>query len=518
MVVQEGKTMKTRIRIAKAAPWDQGEVAINGPSLFGASVNKPFSYTIPVIGERPLRFGAEGLPEGLLLDSATGRITGTLQDKGDSKVLLSAENRHGKAEKEFIIAIGRGLALTPPMGWNSWNAWRRWVSADNVRAAGEELVKTGLAARGYTYVNIDSCWQGIRGGVYGAIQPNRKFPDMEALAADIHSLGLKFGIYSTPWTVPFGCTPKQTQEDWNGSGLIGCSSGPPDPEYTVRLLDGGLYVGINKHEPEDMSQWVEWGVDFLKYDWNPTDTKSLARMGRLAKEAPRDIVVSISTACRLEDADSIKTWANMWRGIPDTRDDWSSVVKNAFLEEDLKMEDWRPHIGPSSWNDMDMLALGPQFENAAKCRPNMLSEDEQITTMTAWALYPSPLILSCDLSALTDFEVRLFANEEVIAVNQDPLGKPAVRFCERREQSLQTTQPQRNARIWVRPLAGESIAIGFFNLAESADMLSIDLSDLGFSGSIAARNLWERRDMGRVQDQLSVEVPAHGAQLVLVRQ
>jgi alpha-galactosidase len=514
----EEETMKSQIRIARVAPWDQGEVAIHGPSVFGASVNKPFLYTVPATGERPLRFSAEGLPEGLQLDPANGQITGAARHEEDSEILLRAENRHGKAEKEFTIAIGRGLALTPPMGWNSWNAWRRWVDDGKIRSAAQELVKTGLAARGYSYVNIDSCWQGERGGKHGAIQPNSKFPDMESLAAHIHSLGLRFGIYSSPWTVPWGCTPEQAEEEWNGPRLIGCSSGDPDPAYQPHSIPEGHYVGIDKHEAQDMAQWAQWAVDFLKYDWSPTDPNSLERMGRLAREAPRDIVVSICTNARLADADAIKAWANMWRGLPDTHDEWSSVLKNAFLLEDSQREDWRPHVKPGSWNDLDMLALGPQFETPTKCHPNGLSPDEQITSMTAWALYPSPLILSCDLSALTDFELRLFANEEVIAVNQDPLGKPAVRFCERREQSLQAAQPQHNARIWARPLAGGTVAIGFFNLAESPDMLSVALKDLGLSRSASARNLWERRDIGQVQDRLSVEVPAHGAQLILVRQ
>lgn len=165
------------------------------------------------------------------------------------------------------------------MGWNSWNAWRQWVDADKVRAAAEKLVTTGLAARGYTYINIDSCWQGERGGTHGAIQPNRKFPDMKSLATRIHDLGLKLGIYSTPWTVPYGCSKKQAQEDWNGPCLIGCSSGNPDPDYPPNSISEGYYVGSSKHEAQDVAQWVEWGVDFLKYDWNPTDPQSLKRMG-----------------------------------------------------------------------------------------------------------------------------------------------------------------------------------------------------------------------------------------------
>jgi hypothetical protein len=118
------ETINPKVQIAEVTPWDKGEVALNGPNIFGASANKPFSYTIPVTGERPLRFKADGLPEGLHLDPASGHIIGTVACDGDSTVLLQAENQHGKTEKEFTIAIGRGLALTPPMGWNSWNAWR----------------------------------------------------------------------------------------------------------------------------------------------------------------------------------------------------------------------------------------------------------------------------------------------------------------------------------------------------------------------------------------------------------
>ena len=104
------------------------------------------------------------------------------------------------------------------MGWNSWNAWRRWVDDAKVRAAADGLVRTGLAARGYSYVNVDSCWQGARGGKHNAIQPNRKFPDMRSLADYIHAQGLKFGIYSTPWTVPWGCSEKEAVADWGGTG------------------------------------------------------------------------------------------------------------------------------------------------------------------------------------------------------------------------------------------------------------------------------------------------------------
>lgn len=507
--------MQTQVKLASVAPWDQGSPAIHGPDIHGVSVNKPFLYAIPATGERPLRFGADGLPAGLRLEATSGHISGAARQEGEFRVLLSAANRHGRSEKEFTIAVGGRLALTPPMGWNSWNAWRHWVDDAKIRAAADGLVRTGLAARGYIHVNIDSCWQGARGGPFSAIQPNRKFPDMPALANHIHGRGLKFGIYSTPWVEPYGCGAKEAMEEWGGPRLIGCSSGDPDPDYCPPPFPAsGHYVGVVKHEAQDVRQWVAWEVDYLKYDWNPTDPKSLERMGRVVKAAPRDIILSLCTDARLRDIEALKTWAQMWRGIPDTGDNWPSLLKNAFMSDDYLREDWRPHIGPGAWHDLDMFALGPQFHSPTSSCPNKLTPDEQITHMTAWAIYPSPLILSCDLSALSDFELRLFGNEEVIAVNQDRLGKPAVRLHEERGQTLDADRPRRNGRIWARPLADGSLAVAFFNLAETADEPAVDFRDLGLSGSAAARNLWERRDLGRISGRLSVPVPPHGAQLV----
>jgi alpha-galactosidase len=317
--------------------------------------------------------------------------------------------------------------------------------------------------------------------------------------------------------VPWGCTQAQAVADWGGPGLIGCSSGAPDPGYVPSSIPDGRYVGLEKHEAEDVAQWVEWGVDFLKYDWAPTDPTSFERMGRLVKAAERDMVLGICTQARLKHIDVFAAYAQMWRGIPDTIDNWSSLLRNGFMSDDYFQEDWRPHIGPGGWHDLDMFALGPQFDTATSSRPNQLTPDEQITHMTAWAIYPSPLILSCDLAALSDFEMRLFGNEEVIAVNQDRLGKAAIRLCEERTQLPGEQRPSCDRRIWARPLADGSYAIGLFNLADSPDELSFDLKLVGLSGSAAVRNLWERRDLGRAEGRFSMPVPAHGAQLLRMK-
>ena len=312
----------TRVRLAPVAPWDEGAPAIHGPDISGASAGKPFLYAVPTTGERPMRFAAEGLPEGLRLDPASGHISGAARRDGDFRVLLRAENRHGKAEKEFAIAIGRGLALTPPMGWNSWNAWRRWVDDGKVRAAADGLVRTGLAARGYTYVNIDSCWQGERGGKHNAIQPNRKFPDMaRARWTTSTPRGSSSASTRRPGLCRGAAARQQAMADWGGPGLIGCSSGAPDPDYTPNPpIPGGPLRGHGQARGPGRGAMGGVGRGLPQVRLEPTDPLSLERMGRLVKAAARDIVLSICTDARLEHVDAYKTWAQMWRGIPDTFD------------------------------------------------------------------------------------------------------------------------------------------------------------------------------------------------------
>ncbi len=508
--------------LARVSPWNEGAPVINGPSVTGASANKPFLYAVPVTGERPLVFGAEGLPPGLRLDAHTGHITGQVPCEGEWRVLLKATNRHGTAERELEIAIGRGLALTPPMGWNSWNAWRRWVDADKVRQAADALVSQGLAARGYTYVNVDSCWQGVRGGLWNAIQPNRKFPDMKALADHIHRLGLKFGLYSTPWTKPWGCSDAEAKADWDGPPLIGCSSGEPDPDPAYRSMRNSLvfgfvpadrYVGLEKHEAADVAQWVQWEFDFLKYDWLGTDPVSTERMGRLLKECPRDVIFSICTDARLVHVETYKRWCHMFRGIHDTADRWDWLVRNHFFAEEVQNENWRPHIGPSHWYDLDMLALGPQFKDQGTTQPCRLTPAEQVAHMTFWALYPSPLLLSCNLAELSDFELRLFANEEVLAINQDRLGRPAQRTLE----LLQTPRhgrPPRHMLLHSRELSDGAVAVGIFNLGEQTDEMPLDFSLLQLAGAVRARDVWAKMDLGLVSNGWRCVAPPHGARLL----
>src|SRR5436190_22082491 len=172
---------------------------INGARIFGARPGRPFLFTIPATGDEPITYSAEGLPEGLTLDSKLGRIGGTTPKAGEYKVTLTATNALGKDSKPLLIKVGEQLALTPPMGWNSWNCFAGRVDQEKVLAAAHAMAKSGLIKHGWTYINIDDTWQGARGGKYNALQGNDKFPDMKKLCDEIHGLGLKAGIYSTPW-------------------------------------------------------------------------------------------------------------------------------------------------------------------------------------------------------------------------------------------------------------------------------------------------------------------------------
>jgi alpha-galactosidase len=176
---------------------------INGARVYGERPGRPFLFTIPATGEEPITYAAEGLPKGLVLDARRGRITGTVPQEGAYKVKLTASNALGKDSKILLIKIGDQICLTPPMGWNSWNCFAGAVTEEKVHAAAEAMARSGLIKHGWTYVNIDDTWQGVRGGKHQALQGNEKFPEMKKLCDEIHGLGLKAGIYSTPWVTSY---------------------------------------------------------------------------------------------------------------------------------------------------------------------------------------------------------------------------------------------------------------------------------------------------------------------------
>jgi alpha-galactosidase len=461
---------------------------INGAEVFGVRPGSPFLFTIPATGDRPMTFAVDDLPEGLQVDANTGRITGRLDKKGEYVVTLRAKNALGKAKRKFKIIVGDQIALTPPMGWNSWNCFAHAVSEQDVKAAADAMVKSGLINHGWTYINVDDFWQNNRDSTdptlqgpfrdaQGNIVPNARFPDMKGLADYIHKLGLKAGLYSSPG--PWTC--------------------------------GGC-VGSWQHEQQDATQYAAWGFDYLKYDLCsyhdvvpdcesslPAAQKPYRVMGEYLKQQPRDIVFSL---CQYGEFEVWKWGAsvggNSWRTTGDIVDTWSSMSGIGFRQDATAS-----FAGPGHWNDPDMLIVGKV--GWGNLHPTRLTPNEQYTHISLWCLLSAPLLIGCDMTQLDPFTLNLLENDEVLAVDQDPLGKEAV-----------TVARNNNTRVYAKDMADGSKAIGLFNLGELETEVRVNWADLGLSGKHRVRDLWRQKDLGIFKNSFSASVPRHGVILVRV--
>ena len=481
---------------------------INGPRIFGARPGSPFLFTIPATGRRPMRFAARGLPEGLRLDAETGRITGALeQEKNEYRVRLAAENALGKAERELRIIVGDRIRLTPPMGWNSWNCWGDAVDAEKVRAAARALVATGLVNHGWTHVNVDDGWQGERGGPFNAIQGNGKFPDVAGLCDYVHDLGLKVGLYSTPWTLSYALYPGSSSHRADGRFDFA------QPGYTLldlvhraRKQDLDAMRRAHGHGefslvPNDVRQWAVWGVDYLKYDWEPVDVEHASEMRDALAACGRDVVLSLSNNADFDHAADWARLANCWRTTRDIRDRWESVEEIGFDQHA-----WAPFAGPGHWNDPDMLVVGELL--CADDSPHLtpLTPDEQYTHVSLWCLLAAPLLLGCDLTRIDDFTLSLLTNDEVLEVNQDPLGRQATRIAK-----------QADAEVWAKDMEDGSKAVGLFNRNDDkATELTLRWTDLALTGKRRVRDLWRQQDLGVFESRFRARVAVHGVVLVRI--
>lgn len=463
--------------IAHAHPFE-GAPILTVPSVFGASPEKPFLWRISVLGKRPIVLTADGLPDGLSLSDNT--IRGTAIQPGEYTIRLRAENELGSDEKNVRLKIAPdGMLLTPLLGFTTWNAIAADVSAQFVTDTAKELVSSGLSEYGYAYVNIDSGWQGEYGGELDAIQPNAKFPDMRALTDFVHSLGLKCGIYSTPMLAAWGCPKEQ-------KSIPGCTRGTPDDRFTV--INGG--IGVEHLEENNARQWNEWGFDYLKYDWRPTDPVNADPMKQALLRQPREIAFCTTVHCAVEYANYWKKHVNSWRDNTDTFDVWDNIVTRLNT-----VGKWAKHVLPGHFYDLDMLAVGPLAMNHGKCR---LSPSEELFAFTMHAFFPSPVQLSCQLDKMTEFEFDLFANEEILAVNQDSL-------CDYPALIREYDTPARCTKTFARRLENGDYAVAFFNLGSGAAREEIRLPR-----RYAIRNLWQKKELG-VSDTLYCEAGAHGA-------
>ena len=471
---------------------------INGAAVIGVRPGHPLLYTIAASGDRPMSFAAEGLPRSLSLDHDSGRISGVIEDPTHREyaVTLAAANALGRAERQLRIRVGEAICLTPPMGWNSWNCWGPSVDAEKVLASARAMVQKGLLNHGWTYVNIDDAWQGAeRGGPFHAIQGNDRFPDMKGLCDEIHALGLKVGIYSTPWVTSY-------------AGYIGGSSDREDgawrPPATAREKTDSRRFGRFSFSKSDARQFAAWGIDYLKYDWKPNTAAETIAMARALRGSGRDVVLSLSNSAPYELAGEWSAHAQLWRTTLDIRDEWDSHPVHMGIQQIRVLhEKWAPYNGPGHWCDPDMLVVGQVGWREALHDAN-LTPDEQYSHISLWCLWSAPLLIGCPIETMDDFTLALLTNDEVLAVNQDPLGKQAV-----------VVEKDGERLVYAKPLADGSYAAGLFNLSDQSDEVTLHLfKSLNLKGEYKFRDLWRQEDVGVFANALTQTVPPHGVVLV----
>ena len=356
-----------------------------------------------------------------------------------------------------------GLAQTPPMGWNSWNWFAGKVTQDDVKKAADLIVSSGMRDAGYVYVNIDDTWEGKR-DANGVLQTNDKFPDMKALADYVHSKGLKLGIYSSPG------------------------------DQTCAKFEGSI-----GHEQQDADQYAKWGIDYLKYDLcgfrkvmqekaPGDDAAAKTVQDKLMRDAyqkmhgallktGRPIVYSL---CQYG-FDSVWQWgpevgANLWRTTGDVQPRWDSIA--LIAENNIGLA---KYAAPGHWNDPDMLEVGN----------GKLMLDENRTHMGMWAMLAAPLLAGNNLTQLTPEVTSVLLNKEVIAIDQDALGREAERVYQ-----------EGPVEIWSRPLADGGHALAIINFGEDFTFLrgiDLHLKEAGIRANAPAHDVWGAKDLGSLQ-------------------
>ena len=476
---------------------------INSAKVFGATPGNPFLYTIASTGSRPIQFFADNLPAGLTIDHETGTISGKLTQRGIYLVQLRAKNKFGEAKKELKIKIGDTISLTPPMGWNGWNSWARMIDGEKVVASANAMVSKGLRDHGWNYVNIDDAWQGNRGGKLNAMQANEKFPNFKKMIDDIHAMGLKVGVYSTPWITSY-------------AGYTGASSNFENGAFPDSIKNNKRafrYIGKYRFETNDALQLAEWGVDFLKYDWR-IEVNSARRMSTALKSSGRDIIYSLSNSAPFSNVEEWTKISNMYRTGPDIRDSWQGLYHCTF-----KLDKWGPYGGPGHWNDPDMMILG-NVTTGTEMHPTRLTPNEQYSHISLFALLSSPLLIGCPIDQLDEFTLNLLNNDEVIAIDQDPLGSSARLISD--EDGIQT---------WFKKMEDGAYAVGFFNTDnygknpasffrwgnEKPKNYTVALAKLGLQGNWKVRDVWRQKNVNLVNGAINTTIPFHGVSLYYIQ-
>jgi alpha-galactosidase len=368
-------------------------------------------------------------------------------------------------------ALNNNLAKTPPMGWNSWNKFACNVSDQLIRETADAMASNGMKDAGYQYVVIDDCWQVKRNPDGTIVADAERFPHgMKELADYVHSKGLLFGIYSD-------------------AGRQTCQGRP----------------GSRGHEFQDAFTYASWGVDYLKFDWchaegqNSVESYSLMRDALAA--AGRPIVFSICEWGSTKPWQWAKDVGNLWRATEDIQNCWDCKTTWGGLGvvRILDQVDGIEYVaGPGHWNDPDMLEVGN----------GTLTPDESRAHFGMWAMLAAPLMSGNDLRSMDLDTLAILTNKEVIAIDQDPLGKQASRVRKEGDQE-----------VWARELAGGNRAVALLNRAATPQDITVKWEDIGYPAQLSAalHDVWQHKDLGTMKGSFTATVAPHAAVIVTVR-
>jgi alpha-galactosidase len=504
------------------------EPRLAGATIFGVRTGKPIRTCVSATGEKPVVFTAAGLPSGISIDSKTGWITGRApMQQGDSSVVITATNAKGSDSRTLTLRVGNEICLTPPMGWNSWYVHSEGVSEQAIRDMAKAMKDKGLQDCGWTYVNIDDCWMGERDPETKRIQANANFNDMKAMVDYVNSQGLKAGIYSTAWMSTFagyiGGTAPNEEGDYSQYYIP--KDERPNPYQVFGRFPRGIEKRICKVGPvwlidRDAQQFADWGIDYVKYDWLEwdllTDEEKAAGVQPLRftnekreehgitqrfyhdfRALDRDIVISLSPKHNPAEDAFVSTCSNLWRLTEDIHDEWGRLI----LPFDDELVERLAMTRPGHYGDLDMLQIGPMgTPNRAEkvFRPTRLTPAEHYFQLTLWSIMTQPLLLSCNVPTMDEFDLGLVTNTEVLSVNQDALCRPGYRI----------RNSKGSHEIWAKDLEDGGKAVALFNLADEDQALSISAKELGFTGTI--RDLWRQKVIGDLNESFSCAVSTHG--------
>ncbi|KAF2332561.1 glycoside hydrolase family 27 protein [Flavobacterium daemonense] len=381
-------------------------------------------------------------------------------------------NTHNQTGGKF-----EGLAMTPPMGWNSWNTFGTNIDEKLVKETADIMVSSGLAAAGYNYIVLDDGWMTHERDANGDLVPDpAKFPNgMKAVIDYVHSKGLKFGLYN--------CAGTQT-----------CAG----------------YPGTRGYEYQDARFYAKLGIDFLKYDWcntkGITAPEAYTTMSNALKTAGRPIVFSLCEWGDNQPWEWGKPVGNLWRISGDIYpcfdcefkhpENWSSwgFMKIAEMRKDI-----RKYSGPDHWNDFDMMEVG-----------NEMNDTEDKSHFAMWCMLASPLFTGNDYRKMSKETLAILTNKNLIAVNQDKLGIQGFKYSA--EDGLE---------VWVKPLSDGNWAITFLNRSDVAKKINFDFkkqiikdADFGYEADFnkityKIKDLWKNKEAGTTKKNFIADLASH---------